>query len=287
MARSPSLRCSARDDGQVDAVHPASGGDLMPGELPPGLRSPTSRSRRVEESLMGRFTLDTPRMLGAAFLAVILTSLFSGVVMDSALGSGSTADVLRNAVADEGTVRVAVIMAMLNAAGIVVLATLLWAVLGRFGRVAAVVGVGLWLGEAFFYVVGYVGANGLIGLGHDFVAAGSPAGWSNLSLGDFLYNGVYKLSGSMLMFFYCAGGFLFYSLFYVSRVIPRVLAAFGLAVVALAMVAVVLELLGYGNLMALMAPVGIFELITGLWLLLGRANANVLASANATAGVAT
>lgn len=236
---------------------------------------------------MGRFTVGTSRMLGAAFLIVVMTSLFSGVPMDSALGSGSTADVLRNAAGNDGTVRVAVVMAMLNAAGIVVLATLLWAVLGRFGRVAAVVGVGLWLGEAFFYVAGYVGANGLIRLGHDFVAAGSPAGWSNLSLGDFLYQGVYKLSGSMLMFFYCAGGFFFYSLFYISRVIPRVLAAFGLAVVTLAMVAVVLELLGYGNLMALMAPVGIFELITGFWLLLGRANANALASVEATEGVAS
>lgn len=236
---------------------------------------------------MGRLTFDTPRMLGAAFLVVVLTSLFSGLLMGSALGTGSTADLLRNAANNEGTVRLAVVIAMLNAAGIIVLATLLWAVLGRFGRAAAVVGVGLWLGEAFFYVVGYMGANGLIGLGHDFVAAGSPAGWANLSLGDFLYHGVYKLSGSMLMFFYCAGGFLFYSLFYVSRVIPRALAAFGLAVVTLAMVAVVLELLGYGNFMALMAPVGIFELITGLWLLLGRANPNALASPEATVGAAS
>jgi hypothetical protein len=45
------------------------------------------------------------------------------------------------------------------------------------------------------------------------------------------------------------------------------LSGYGLAAVTLALVAVLLELLGAGALMALMIPILPFELIAGLWLL--------------------
>jgi hypothetical protein len=209
-----------------------------------------------------------PRLLGAAFLIVIVTSLVSGVVPSSALGSGSLSETLRKAADNETAIRVSVLVAMLNSAGIVVLATLLYVVLRGYGRAVAVGGLGMWLGEAFFYALGYVGLLALVPLGHDFVKAGAPDPSAYLTQADFLYNGLYKLSGTLLMFFYCAGGLLFYSLFFTSRTIPRLLSAYGLAAVTLALVGVVLELLGAGTFMALMIPILPFELVAGLWLLI-------------------
>jgi hypothetical protein len=213
-----------------------------------------------------------PRLLGAAFLIVIVTSLVSGLVPSSALGSGSLAQTLRNAADNETAIRVGVLFAMLNSAGIVVLATLLYVVLRGYGRVVAVAGLGMWLGEAFFYAIGYVGLLALVPLGRDFVEAGAPDPSPYLAQADFLYKGLYGLSGTLLMFFYCAGGLLFYSLFFSSRTVPRLLSGYGLAAVTLATVGVVLELLGAGNLMALLVPILPFELVVGFWLLIKGAS---------------
>jgi hypothetical protein len=228
---------------------------------------------------LNKLTIDTPRLLGAWFLIVVMTSLLSGAPLNSALGSDSTADVLRNAAANAGTVRVSLVIAMLNCAGIVALATMLYTVLAPHGKAMAMAGFGLWLGEAFFYAVSFAGATGLIRVGEEFIRAGAPAGSLYLALGDFLYRDVYGLAGTALMFFYCAGGFLFYYLMFVSRTIPRLLSAFGLTAVGVAMVAVVLELLGYGNLMVLMMPIGLFEIATGLWLLIRGAGSTPLPEA--------
>ena len=215
-----------------------------------------------------KLRVDAPRALGAAYLIVILTSLVSGVVLSGAVGNGSISDVLRNAADNEGAVRLSVVVAMLNSAGIVCLASLLYVVLGRYGKAIAFAGVGMWIGEAVFYALAWLGAAGLIPLGQDFVRAGASEAASYLSLGSFLYDGVYRVSSEMLMFFYCAGGFLFYYLFFVSRVVPRLISGYGLAAVALATVGVVLELLGNGSLMVLMVPLLLFELGVGLWLLI-------------------
>lgn len=219
-----------------------------------------------------KLNVDAPRLLGAMYLIVVLTTLSSGLPLASALGSGSVPDILRGAAGNEGTIRVSVLVAMLNSAGIVALAALLFAVLGRYGRSMAIAGVGLWLGEALFYAISFVGAAGLASVGQDFLRAGAAEQSLYVTLGDFLYNGVYKLSGAILMFFYCAGGFLFYYLFYRSRVVPRPISGFGLAMVALGSIGVVLELLGYGSMMVLMAPIGLFEILIGFWLLVRGAS---------------
>jgi hypothetical protein len=208
-----------------------------------------------------------PRLLGAMYLVVIVTSLVSGVLPSSVLGTGSLAQTLGNAADNETAIRVAVLVALLNSAGIVVLATLLYVVLRGYGRALAVAGFGMWLGEAFFYALGYIGLLALVPLGHDFVKAGSPDPSAYLTQADFLFNGFYTLSGILLMFFYCAGGLLFYSLFFTSRTIPRLLSGYGLAAVALASAGVILELLGAGKFMVLMIPILPFELVAGLWLL--------------------
>jgi hypothetical protein len=218
---------------------------------------------------------DTARLLGAAFLIVDVTSITSGIPLMSALGTGDVPDILTNAAANEGAIRVSVLLALLNSAAIVALATLLYAVLAPHGRSLAIAGVGLWLGEAVFYAVAWIGAAGLISVGKDFVAAAPAAQAPYLTLGDFLYNGVYHLSNAVLMFFYCAGGFVFYYLFFASRIIPRWISGFGLIVVALGSVGVLLELLGYGTMMALMIAILPFELLIGFWLLLRGASESV------------
>jgi hypothetical protein len=207
------------------------------------------------------------RLLGAAFLGVVLTSFVSGVLAMSATGSGSVSQILTH-VADNVTLtRLSVLAGMANSVGIVVLAAFLYIVLARQSKVLALIALACWLGEAMFYALQQIGVSGLIPLSQDFVKAGAPDSSYFQTLGEFLYHGVYKLGGTILMFFYCAGGMAWYYLFYKSRSIPRAISAFGLAAVSVGLVGSVLGLLGNDVPMLAYLPLLPFELTIGTWLL--------------------
>jgi hypothetical protein len=70
------------------------------------------------------------------------------------------------------------------------------------------------------------------------------------------------------MWFYCIGGMIWYSLFFRSRYIPRLIPLFGVFATSLAFVAVVMNYLGYGAPIWMSIPLLPFELSIGFWLLL-------------------
>lgn len=209
----------------------------------------------------------TPRYLGAAFLGVVLTSLVSGVATSAATGSGGVSSILLSVSNNAGTMRIAVLAGMLNAAGILILATLLYVVLRGQGRTLALVALLCWVGESFFYALNQVAATGLITLGTDFTKAGMPDNSFYQTLGTFLYHDVYRLGGNILMFFYCAGGVLFYYLFFKARFVPRWLSGYGLAAVSLGLVGAGAQLLGNDLGMLPYIAIAPFELIIGFLLL--------------------
>jgi hypothetical protein len=209
----------------------------------------------------------TPRLLGIAFLGVVLTSLASGASTDLALGSGGVSDILVHVSDNAGVMRFGVLAGLVNAVGILILATLLYAVLGGHGRTMALVALLCWVGESLFYALNQVAAAGLLGLGTEFMSAGTPASSFYQSLGGFLHD-AYHLGGVILMFFYCAGGLLWYWLLFKSRLVPRWLSSYGIAAVAVGLVGAGAALLG--NNLGLLPFIAIlpFEVVIGLVLLL-------------------
>jgi hypothetical protein len=209
-----------------------------------------------------------PRLLGAAFLFVVLTSLSCGLLLKSAAGSGSTSDLLVSISNNPDLARLAILDGMLNSTGIVALAVLLYVVLKEQGKLMARVALGLWLAEAVFNAIMQMGLLALIPLSAEFVAAGAPAGSFYLTLGDFLYHGVYSQGMTIHMWFYCMGGLLWYYLFYRSNYIPRAISLFGLLAVVLGLGSVVFQLLGYEVPILLSLPLLPFEIAIGAWLLI-------------------
>ena len=69
------------------------------------------------------------------------------------------------------------------------------------------------------------------------------------------------------MFFYCAGGLLFYYLFFASRLVPRWISAYGLIAVTIGMIGASIELLGHRLGLVPYIAIGPFEIIIGLYLL--------------------
>ena len=211
---------------------------------------------------------NAPRLLGAAFLFVILVSLTGGLLLKAATGSGSISEMLVSVSNATALLRLSVLFELINGSAIVVLASLLYIVLNSQNRILALVALGWWLAEALALILSSAGAFALIPLSLDFVAAGAPQGSFYQTLGQFLYGGLHTFGYSTVhMWFYCIGGILWYYLFFRSSYIPRAISLFGLAAVSLAFAGVIFQLFGYDVPILVSLPLLPFELTIGAWLL--------------------
>jgi hypothetical protein len=237
----------------------------------------SSTRRRAAPGLPAPFGLDgyAPRLLGVAFLLVIVTSLVSGLLIAAGVGSGSSvigtgrsSQLLVDTSKHLTIVRIGVVGDLITSAGIIALAALLYIVLRGQSRVLALIALGWWLAEGIMMATSRIGALALTFLSSDFVNAGSPAHSYYQSLGALLYNAVYMRGYTAHMLFYCLGGLLWYYLFYRSRYVPRILSLFGIAAVAVGLVGIVAEFFNVDVPTLVYIPIGLFELVIGLWLLL-------------------
>jgi len=178
---------------------------------------------------------NVPRLLGAAFLIVVLTSLGSGLLLMSVVGSGGISDILVDISNRLTLMRIFILGDLVTSLGIIVLAVLLYAVLNKQNKIIALVALGCWLTEAIALAISKTGASALIPLSLEFVKAGAPQHSYYQTLAGFLYNGiVIQLGQTIELLFYCLGAMLWYSLFYRSRYIPRAISLFGLIAVSFA-----------------------------------------------------
>jgi hypothetical protein len=149
---------------------------------------------------------NAPRLLGAAFLIVAVTSLISGLLLMSAVGSGSISDSLVNVSHQLTLVRLGSLGELVTSSGIVVLAGLLYLVLHKRNKIIALVALGWWLAEAIFLALSQIGTFALLPVSQNFLQAGAPPHAFYQTLGAALYNGVYNQGYTIHMWFYCIGG---------------------------------------------------------------------------------
>jgi hypothetical protein len=211
---------------------------------------------------------NVPRLLGVAFLFVAIVTLIGGLLLGTAAGSGSISDILVSISNQPTLTYMSVLGQMVGSAGILALAVLLYIVLNKQSKITALVALACWVGEAVFVALSQMGVLALVPLSRDFVGAGAPAHSYYQTLGDFLYYGINLRGGTILMWFYCIGGLMWYYLFFRSKYIPRLITLFGLVVVSVALVGIVLEFLGYDVPIYASLPILPFELAIGGWLML-------------------
>jgi len=210
-----------------------------------------------------------PRLLGAAFLIVALISLASGLLLTSVVGSGGISDILVGISNRLSLMRIFILGDLVTSLGIIVLAVLLFTVLNKQNKIIALVALGCWVTEAIALAISKIGASALIPLSLEFVKAGAPQHSYYQTLAGFLYNGiVIQLGQTIELLFYCLGAMLWYSLFYRSRYIPRLISLFGLIAVSVALVGLAIEFLGHDVSIFVFLPILPFELTIGTWLLL-------------------
>jgi hypothetical protein len=137
--------------------------------------------------------------------------------------------------------------------------------------------------EAAFYMVEVAILLSLLTLGQQFTTAGAADRTLLQAIGNSLVS-VREHAALVAVFAFCLGAFMYYYLFFQSRLIPRWLSGFGIVAIILMMVACVLALFS-GNLITsyitLAAPIALQEMVLAVWLIVKGFNQTAIASLSA------
>ena len=137
--------------------------------------------------------------------------------------------------------------------------------------------------EAAFYMIGVVSLLSLLTLGQQFGAVGAADRTSLQAIGNLLVS-VRDHAALVAVFAFCVGAFMYYYLFFQSRLIPRWLSGFGIVAILSMTVACVLALFSGNRItsyITLAAPIAVQEIILGVWLIGKGFNPSAVASLSA------
>jgi len=137
--------------------------------------------------------------------------------------------------------------------------------------------------ETVFYTVGVVCLLSLSALGQQFTTAVAADRAVLQAISDSLVS-LRDHAGLVAVFAFCVGGFMYYTLLFQSRLIPRWLSGWGIVAIILMLTACVLALFS-GNpitsYIPLAAPIGLQEMVLAVWLIVKGFNPTALAALSA------
>lgn len=207
------------------------------------------------------------RWLGAAFQAQFILSVTTDP-LSSSIQAGKISAVMVSIAHNAVPIRVDIVLCLATCVAIIVMTSLLYVILRGCSRPVALVALVLWLFEVMLSAVGVPGLYALLMLSADFVKAGAPPTSYYETLAVFLH-GLGQHVGDMSLLFFALGAFLWYGLFFQSRLVPRALSVWALLAM-LPVLAGTLAQVWDSSLnvpFALYIPYLPFELVIGLWLL--------------------
>ncbi len=134
--------------------------------------------------------------------------------------------------------------------------------------------------EAAFYMVGVMSVLSLLTLGQQFTTAGAADRVSLQAIGNMVVS-VRDSAALVAVFAFCVGAFMYYSLLFQSKLIPRWLSGFGIVAILLMSTACVLALFSGNRITSyilLAAPIAVQEIVLGVWLIVKGFNPSVSAA---------
>jgi hypothetical protein len=215
-----------------------------------------------------------PRVAGFSFLFLFVTDLVSGVLWGGA-------DTLAGISENSSRIRLSLVLSIVAGITTLVLAAMLYAVVAHQDRNLAILALSCRAVEAGLYAVGVLATLALLSLSQ----GDSNATSSVNALADQLMDARWTSSNVSAIFF-AAGSTVYSYLLYRSRAIPVVLSVTGLVGSLIILVGVPWQTaLSHrtfaGASAVIWVPIAVFEISTGVWLLLKGANITP-ASATAT-----
>jgi hypothetical protein len=225
---------------------------------------------KMQNSSTDRTQLIYARLAGFMYLSNYLTSMFGVLAPSSIVGSGDFAQKAQRVLASEQLYRTALVSMAIGWVLIVFLAFALYVTLKPVNKRLAQLALFSELGQAAVGAVTVMLSFGTLWLYTATLATGSFDNNQRQTLVSAIQNTVgsgFQIS----MMFLSVGSTLFFYLFYKSRYIPRMLAAFSVfaSVLLLIVSATVLIFPAYENKILIgWAPMGLAEVTTALWLMI-------------------
>ena len=213
---------------------------------------------------------NTGRILGALFLAVMLTWGAGYALMDPLLTSP---DYLNSIHPNQTTVTIGVLFELIEVAGVLAITFLIFPLIKKYRESWAIGYVGFRIFESIMLITALICPLLLVNLSHQFIAAGSPNASHFQTLGVLLVELRNDWSLYILAFFHPLAALILYYFLYATKLVPRWLSIWGfLAGVFLLFDQVILESFGLGlgrvggNPISGI-PMGLNEIVLGIWLM--------------------
>lgn len=220
---------------------------------------------------------------GVLLIVATVASFLSGPFLAPVTGS----DYL-TAVTHHDQVATGVLIGFIAALAAPGIAIALYPVLRRFSEGLALGAIAFRVIEGVFYALGMAVLWSLPTLSRQFVDAGAPADQHYTALGNTMLAQYHWFVDAGLLSAFSLGGFMYYLLFYRSKLIPTWLSAWGIAGVVLLMVAGVLIIFAVigpmsAGQIALAVPIGVQEMVLAVWLIVKGFNRSALVGGAAQA----
>jgi hypothetical protein len=218
-------------------------------------------------------------LLGIAFTIVFITSMLSGILASSIIGSPfshlSISEILVNVSNNITTMRIVILVEVLTSIGVIFLAVMLYTIFQKENKLLSTLALSWWIAESIMLSISVIGHYGLILMSSEYINADTTGNSHYLTLANFLFYGIYDYGFILHNTFFCLGGIIWYYLFYKYRYIPKLLALWGLIAICLLSVNLVIALFDpeIPGIILFTVPYVPFELVLGLWLILkGKKN---------------
>lgn len=132
---------------------------------------------------------------------------------------------------------------------------------------------------AVLNIIGFIIILMILSLSNDFVNAGSPASSYYQTLGDMLRSGRDFINHIAMIFAISTGGLMFYTLLFLTKLLPRWMSVMGLAATLLTIIASLLVMFHVIEIittiyLALNLPLVLLETILAIWLIVKGFNLN-------------
>jgi hypothetical protein len=207
----------------------------------------------------------TSRILGVAFLLQFITSFTSGVFLKPTwFVEGDMGATMLKIAQSPWLLRISILLDTLTALGVIFLGAVLFTTLRKQNEKLALTALGFYILEGALLAVSRMGAFSLVSLSQEY-AAGQAA--NLLWMGQIAYETMEFVGGTLHMFAFCLGAFLFYSLLYKSRVVPAAMSLWGLVTTFPMLVGTITQIFGYSIPFGFYVPYVPFELVIAIWIL--------------------
>jgi hypothetical protein len=231
--------------------------------------------------------MGTTRKIAIMTGVVLIIATVIGLVADAVMPDLTGTDYLSRLSARSNQVAAGALLYLIGYFACAGIAVVMYPVLKKWDAGLALGSVIFRTIETAFYMVSLVCRLSLSTLGQQSTTALAADRASLQAIGDSLVS-VRNHAGLLAVFAFCLGAFMYYTLFFQSRLIPRWLSGWGIVAIILMMTACVLSLFSGNRITSyipLAFPVFLQEMVLAVWLIVKGFNASVAASGAAEADV--